>query len=89
VAALAGEEAGFAAFNVAAEQSASVNEVLRLLIELDGFADAEVVRRLDRAAGVPALEVSARAFAERHGWRPAMSLRDGLAGTLAWYRSAR
>lgn len=89
VAALAGADEGFAAFNVAAETSASVSEVLRLLIELDRFEEAEVVLRLDKAVGAPALEVSARAFAERHGWRPQVSLRDGLAGTLAWYRSAR
>jgi GDP-L-fucose synthase len=89
VAALASEQTGFSAFNVASDQSASVNEVLRLLIELDGFTDAEVVRLLDRGSGAAALDVSARAFGERYGWRPAMSLRDGLADTLAWYRSAR
>jgi GDP-L-fucose synthase len=89
VAALAGEDDGFSVFNVAAEQSASVNDVLQLLIELDGFADAEVVRRLDRAGGAAVLEVSTRAVSERYGWRSEVSLRDGLAGTLAWYRSAR
>jgi GDP-L-fucose synthase len=89
LAGLAAADEGFSAFNVASEQSASVNDVLQLLVELDGFDDAEVVRRLDRATGAAALEVSARAFAERYGWRPSMPLRDGLAGTLAWYRSAR
>jgi len=89
LAGLSGVDEGFSAFNVAAERSTSVNDVLQVLIELDGFRDAEVVRRLDRATGAAALEVSARAFAERSGWRPAMPLRDGLAGTLAWYRSAR
>mgnify|MGYP003353103050 CR=1 FL=1 len=33
---------GYAAYNVAARQSASVNEVLKLLVEVDGFADAEI-----------------------------------------------
>ncbi|WP_428660013.1 NAD-dependent epimerase/dehydratase family protein [Reyranella sp.] len=89
LAGLSGTDEGFSAFNVAAEQSASVNDVLQLLIELDGFADAEVVRRLDRATGAAALEVSARAFTGRYGWRPAMPLREGLAGTLAWHRSTR
>ena len=60
LAGLSGTDEGFSAFNVAAEQSASVDDVLRLLIELDGFGDAEVVRRLDRATGAAALEVSAQ-----------------------------
>lgn len=89
LAALSGTDGGFSAFNVAAEASASVDDVLQLLIGLDGFEDAEIVRRLDRATGAAALEVSARAFGERYGWRPAVGLREGLAGTLAWYRSAR
>ncbi len=79
---------GYAAFNVAASSNTSVNEVLSLLLELDGFADAEIVRRLDKAGGASALDVSAAAFAGRFGWRPAVSVRDGLAGTLRWYRQS-
>ena len=77
---------GYAAFNVAAPRSTGVDEVLSTLLELDGFDDAEVVHRLDKAAGASALEVSALAFTQRFGWRPALSLRDGLADTLQWYR---
>jgi GDP-L-fucose synthase len=79
---------GYDAFNVAAPSSTSVNEVLSLLLELDGFDDAEIVHRLDKAGGASAMEVSAAAFARRFGWRPAMSVRDGLAGTLRWYRQS-
>jgi dTDP-D-glucose 4,6-dehydratase len=60
--------------------------VLGTLIEVDGFADAEIVHRRDRASGASALEVSASPFAARFGWRPALSLRDGLASTVQWYR---
>ncbi len=85
VAALAHDK-GYAAFNVAAPRSTSVNEVLATLLELDGFNDAEVVHRLDKAGGASALDVSARAFAHRFGWQPSLSLREGLAHTLQWYR---
>jgi dTDP-D-glucose 4,6-dehydratase len=60
--------------------------VLGTLIEVDGFADAKIVHRRDRASGASALEVSASSFAARFGWRPALSLRDGLASTVQWYR---
>ena len=89
VAALKDDAGGFAAYNVASPASTSVKEVLTMLIELDRFDDAEVVYRPERAVGAAALDVSGDAFSRRYGWRPAVPLREGLAGTLAWYRSAR
>jgi GDP-L-fucose synthase len=86
VAALAAEP-GYAAYNIAAPLSTSVNDVLKALIDLDSFSDAEIVHRLDRSGGASALDVSATAFAQRFGWRPALSLRAGLADTVQWYRS--
>lgn len=83
---LADGNAGFSAYNVAAPQAVSVNEVLRTLIELDRFDDAEVVLRPERSGGPMALDVSSDALHARHGWQPRVSLRDGLADTLAWYR---
>jgi nucleoside-diphosphate-sugar epimerase len=77
---------GFAAYNVAAPNSSSVKEVLQILVELDRFDDAEIVYRPERASGASALDVSAEAFGARFGWRPRLSLRDGLADTLGWYR---
>jgi GDP-L-fucose synthase len=79
-------EPGYAAYNIAAPLSTSVNTVLKTLIDLDGFSDAEIVHRLDRSSGASALDVSAAAFAQRFGWRPALSLREGLADTVQWYR---
>ena len=89
VATLRDTTSGFSAYNVAATASSSVKEVLTALVELDRFDDAEIVYRPERATGAAALDVSAAAFSARYGWQPAMSLRQGLAGTLAWYRSAR
>jgi GDP-L-fucose synthase len=85
IAALHGEP-GFAAYNVAAPQSCSVKDVVATLVELDRFSDAEIVYRPDRAAGAKALNVSAEEFRKRYGWNPAISLREGLADTLEWYR---
>ena len=80
------QEKGYAAYNVATPRSVSVNEVLKELIEADGFADAKIVHLLEKAGGASALEVSGAAFAARFGWTPSMSLRAGLADTLDWYR---
>ena len=87
VAALQDKASGYGAYNVSAATSSSVKEVLATLVEFDRFDDAEIAYRPERATGASALEVSAEAFSARFNWRPAMSLREGLAGTLAWYRS--
>ena len=81
-----GRDKGYATYNVATPRSVSINEVLKTLLEVDGFVDAEVVHLLDKAGGASALEVSGAAFAARFGWAPLMSLRAGLADTLDWYR---
>ena len=80
------QDKGFATYNVATPRSVSVNEVLTTLLEVDGFTDARVVHLLEKAGGASAFEVSGAAFAARFGWTPSMSLRDGLANTLDWYR---
>ncbi|HYC64361.1 MAG TPA: NAD(P)-dependent oxidoreductase [Reyranellaceae bacterium] len=77
---------GFAAYNVAAPKSASLNDVLSMLLEADGFATAQVRHVRDRSSGASALSVSASAFAQAFDWRPIIGLREGLADTLAWYR---
>jgi len=63
-----------------------VSEHSETLIELDRFGDADIVYRPERSAGAAALDVSSDAFAARYRWQPAISLREGLAGTLDWYR---
>jgi GDP-L-fucose synthase len=77
---------GYAAYNIGAPRSTSVTEVLQTLLQADGFGDAEIIHRHDRPGGASALHVSAAAFAQRFGWQSALSLRDGLAATVQWYR---
>jgi nucleoside-diphosphate-sugar epimerase len=79
---------GYAAYNIAAPQSVSLNEVLRTLVEIDGFVDAEIIHRLDRSGGASAVQVTATTFGARFGWEPALPLRQGLAETVQWYRRA-
>lgn len=88
VVATLGQDKGYAAYNVATPRSVSVNDVLKTLLDVDGFADAEIMHLLDKGGGASALEVSGAAFGARFGWTPSMSLRAGLADTVDWYRKA-
>jgi GDP-L-fucose synthase len=78
----------FEVFNVAAPDDASVNDVVKHLIELDGFSDAIVTRDPKRGGGPAALRVSAAALTAATGWRPEFDLRAGLENALLWYRRA-
>jgi GDP-L-fucose synthase len=80
------QDKGYAAYNVAAARSVSVNDVLKMLLDVDGFTDGEIVYLLDKGGGASTLDVSGAAFGARFGWAPSMSLRAGLADTVDWYR---
>ncbi len=78
----------FETFNVVSPRDVSVNEVVRHLIEIDGFSDAVVEHELARSGGPSALSVSGSAFAAATGWKVKFGVREGLADALAWYRRA-
>lgn len=77
----------YRAFNVASPTNATVNEVLRHLVELDGFADPAFEYRHDLGGGPLGLSVSGQVLMEATGWSAKTDLRRGLADTLAWYRN--
>jgi GDP-L-fucose synthase len=80
---------GHTAFNVVSPDDATVNTVVRELVDLDGFTDADIRHDLARGSGPSSLRVSGAAFREATGWEAAMALRAGLSDTLAWYRQHR
>ncbi len=84
-----GNDVGYNAYNVASAGSTSVNDVLSVLLDIDGFGDADVVHRHDRSGNVAAVNVSGAAFSLRFSWLPRVSLREGLSETVAWYREHR
>jgi len=83
-----GDGARGEAFNAGGERPHSVREVVDLIAGLagggiepeylgEGAPDGEIDRQY----------VDSTKLRELTGWRPAVGLRDGLAGTLEWYRA--
>lgn len=89
LAALDADLRGYCTFNVVSPDDATVNAVVRELVDLDGFADADVRHDLARGGGPSSLRVSGAAFREATGWEAALTLREGLADAVAWYRQNR
>lgn len=84
--ALEHEFGAYADFNLSSAVEASVNAVVRELVDLDGFSDADIRHDLTRGGGPASLSVSSAAFQAATGWRAEKSLRDGLAEVLDWYK---
>lgn len=71
--------------NVASGHETSVTALVGELLELVG-TDVEVVHGPPRAGEVRRHLGGARLLTELTGWEPSLSMRDGLADTVAWYR---
>ena len=66
-----------------------MNAIGRHLLDIGGFAQADVRHDLTKAGGPAGLSVSGEAFRKATGWRPRIGLREGLLDTLEWYRQTR
>ena len=75
------------AINIASGQGHSVRQVLETLLTVDGFADADVRFDPSRPSTIPVRLMSTTMARERLAFEPQVSLQDGLARTLAWYRA--
>ena len=73
------------AFNFGADIRLSVLEIVERILRLMG-SDLEPDVRNDAVNEIPEQRVSAQKAHEVLGWRPAHSLDQGLARTVAWYR---
>jgi len=80
------DTSGFQAFNVAGVRDVSVAEVIKNLIEIDGYSDAILSYDAGRAGAPSALQVSTAALVAATGWQPRLGVRRGLADTITWYR---
>ena len=76
----------FLAVNLASGQGSCVKDVLGALLDIDGFADANVTYDPNKPRTIPVRRVDTT-FAEKElGFQARTPLESGLAKTLAWYR---
>jgi GDP-L-fucose synthase len=72
--------------NIGTGEDLTIKELAELVAELAGF-NGEIAWDSSKPDGTPrkVLDVSK---AKSLGWAPKISLRDGIASTISWYRSA-
>ena len=86
LAALTTKEA-YRAYNVASGAAVSINEVVKLLVKIDGYTTATVRHLTDKGGLLTERQFSIDAIYQDLGFRPTVSLEQGLRDTIQWYRS--
>jgi GDP-L-fucose synthase len=74
------------AINIASGELHSVREILALILELDGYADARVVMDPSRPRMIPEKRLDTARARHLLGFTARIDLRDGLRRTIDWYR---
>ena len=72
--------------HLASGAETSINELARLILDLVG-SDVEIVHRPKRTGEVERNFARAGRAKELLGWTPQLSLRDGMAATIEWFRA--
>jgi len=75
----------YLAVNVAAGEGHSVKEVLHMLLEIDGYENADVRFDPSKPSTIP-IRLVDTTYAESMGIKAKTSLRDGLQKSVEWYR---
>jgi UDP-glucose 4-epimerase len=84
--AAADSELSDAVLHLASEKETTINELARLILDLVG-SDVEIVHHPKRPGEVERNFARADRAREVLGWEPRLSLREGMAGTIEWFRA--
>lgn len=80
---------GFLAVNIATGRSYSVNDVLRLLLEICDYQYANIVYLKDKPTTIPIRLLDTTRARELLGFEPKTSLEEGLRKTVEWYKKTK
>jgi UDP-glucose 4-epimerase len=75
-------------FNIGGGSRISMNDVVRMLIELLGVDDVEVVNESSKAGDVRDTQADISKASKALGYRPKFHLKEGLKIFVDWYRSS-
>lgn len=78
---------GFDVVNLASGRPAKLRDLLGMMLEIDGYTDADVTFDASKPTMIPFRLLDPSKAERLLGFTPATPIRDGLAKTMAWYRS--
>jgi GDP-L-fucose synthase len=78
---------GFHILNIASGQGYVLNDLLRIMLELEGYNDANVVYNSSKPSMIPIRIINSSLAEETLGFKARTNIRDGLRLTMDWYRA--
>ena len=78
-----------AGINIGLGKGHSVRELLGLITELDGYADARIKYDPSKPTMIPIRLINTTKAESLLGFRARVDIREGLRRTIEWYRSSR
>jgi GDP-L-fucose synthase len=79
----------YTTLNIGLGKGYSVKEILGMLLEIDGYGDAQVIFDPAKPTMIPVRLVDVSKAERLLGFKPEVSLREGLARTIAWFKKNR
>jgi len=77
----------FTIINIASGESHTIKETLEMMLEVDGYTDADVQYDLTKPVMIKKRLIDVNKAKELLGYEPKVDLRNGLEKTIKWYRS--
>ena len=78
---------GYDPVNIASGVQSTVRQALGYMLEIEGYDDAEVVYNTDKPSMIPFRMLDASKAVQDLGFSAKVSLCDGIARTIEWYRA--
>ena len=73
--------------NIASSEVTSIGDIARMIVELSGYDDAELVFDSSKPEGHPRKYPTTKKAEDKIEFRAETQIRQGLADTVEWYRS--
>lgn len=77
---------GFQLYNIASGRNVTVNELLRVILEADGYTDARIIYNANKPTMIPYKVTSIEKAKRELGFEPQTPLEDGIRRTIQWYK---
>lgn len=79
----------YSVINIGLGKGHSVRELLSLITELDGYANANIAYDVSKPTMIPVRLVDTAKAESLLGFRASVDIREGLSRTIEWYRASR
>ncbi len=77
---------GFDVFNIGYGTQYTVNDILNLILDIDGYSDAEIVYNSTKPSTINKRTIDFRKAANKLSFSPKTSIREGISRVISWYR---